>query len=72
MRIIDFSNTVTDGARSFKSDQKVGAPEDFNLFKYPGHADAQRFHLLTVRIGKSDCHKFAVRRFESKRQARSI
>jgi len=70
--IVDLPDTVTNGARSSQPNEKIRALEYFNLFEHPVHGDAQGVHLLTVRIGKPDCHEFAFRRFESKRQARPI
>ena len=48
IRIVDFSNAVSNGARSFQTDEKIRTSEYIKLFEHPGSADTQGLHLLPV------------------------
>jgi hypothetical protein len=72
IRVVDSSDGVTQGARFFEAHEKIGAAEYVNLFECHGRADAEGFHLLTVRVCKPDLHELAVRPFQLKRQNRPL
>jgi hypothetical protein len=57
----DFANTVAAGAGPVQAHKEIGASENLYLFDHLGCADAEGFHLLAVRTGKPNSHKFATR-----------